>query len=225
MCQTENAADAEFCRLCHAKLPEAAEVPEVPETGAAGGAMGPPARGGMPDWLARLRQEVTGEAGPSESAPLSGAGDDLDWLGAMPQVAGEEAGPPPGEVPDWLGASTPAATSTDEAVVGADIPEWLAKIRAKARGDGEGEPAFEGELAAEPSPAPTPAPLPEPEAVIPAEPEAPAALGLPQSRRRTSTCRPSRRKCRIGLAKGFPPNGPIVPIGPRRRCRPGWKRC
>src|SRR3989304_2108614 len=109
MCQTENAADAEFCRLCHAKLPDAAEspVPEVPETGAAGVPSAADQVGQMPDWLSRLRQEVTGEAGPSGTAPLSGAGDDLDWLGAMPQVAGEDQGPPPGEVPEWLGASAP----------------------------------------------------------------------------------------------------------------------
>src|SRR3990172_4149872 len=215
MCQTENAADAEFCRLCHAKLPDPAEspVPEVPETGAAGGESAPSGRGApvsadrasqMPDWLARLRQEVTGEAGPSETAPLSGAGDDLDWLGAMPAVAGEEEGPPPGEGPEWLGAGASGGSSADEAAAGADVPEWLAKIRAKARGDGEGEPAFEGELAAEPSPAPTPAPLPEPEAVIPAEPEAPASLGLPD-----------------WLLAARPDDAPTVPP-PSEPERPSW---
>src|SRR3990172_1165671 len=133
MCQTENAADAEFCRLCHAKLPDPAEspVPEVPETGAAGGESAPSGRGApvsadrgsqMPDWLARLRQEVTGEAGPLESAPLSGAGDDLDWLGAMPAVAGEEEGPPPGEVPEWLGASPSGGASAGEAAAGGGGP-------------------------------------------------------------------------------------------------------
>src|SRR3990172_2933244 len=148
MCQTENAADAEFCRLCHAKLPDPAEspVPEVPETGAAGGESAPSGRGApvsadrgsqMPDWLARLRQEVTGEAGPLESAPLSGAGDDLDWLGAMPAVAGEEEGPPPGEVPEWLGASTSARAPTDALAPRCDCPEGLGGNRGpKPRGGG-----------------------------------------------------------------------------------------
>ena len=179
MCQTENAAEAEFCRLCHAKLPEAPELPEIPETGAVGAEAAPAIRGEMPDWLSRLRKEVTGEAGPSESAPLSGAGDDLDWLGAMPQVGGEEAGPPSGEVPDWLGASAAAASSTDGGAGGAGVPEWLAKIRAKARIEGEGEPDFGGLEAADLPPAPPAAPMPESEAVIPSHPEAPASLGLP----------------------------------------------
>ncbi|HLE23081.1 MAG TPA: hypothetical protein VI701_02150 [Anaerolineales bacterium] len=179
MCQTENAAEAEFCRLCHAKLPEAPEIPSVPGSGAVGGQETPAAGGEMPDWLSRLRQEVTGEAGATESAPLSGAGDDLDWLGAMPQVGGEDEGPPAGEVPEWLGASASGETSTDETPEGADVPEWLAKIRAKARGEDEGEPAFEVDEAAEITPAPPPVPPSAPEAVIPVEPEARSSLGLP----------------------------------------------
>jgi hypothetical protein len=178
MCQTENAADADFCRLCHAKLPEAPENPEAPDPGATAGADQPAVRGEMPDWLARLRQEVTGEEGPAVSAPLSGAGDDLDWLGAMPQVGGEEEGPPSGEVPDWLGANAPGEAVSDEGPAGADVPEWLAKIRAKARGD-EGEAAFEGVEAAELTPPPLPSPPPVPSAILPAEPETPASLGLP----------------------------------------------
>jgi hypothetical protein len=178
MCQTENAADADFCRLCHAKLPEAPEIPAVPQAGATAGEDLPAVRGEMPDWLARLRQEVTGEEGSAVSAPLSGAGDDLDWLGAMPQVGAEEEGPPAGEVPDWLGANAPGDTSSDEVPAGADVPEWLAKIRAKARGD-EGEPSFEGDEAPEVEPPPLPVPPPAPDAILPAEPEAPASLGLP----------------------------------------------
>ena len=169
MCQTENSTDAEFCRLCHAKLPEA-----PPEEA---GAEAVPAAGPMPDWLARLREEVTGEPAPptAQALPASGAGDDLDWLGSMPQVGSEDEGPPPGEVPEWVGDSAP---STEAALESGNVPEWLAKIRAKAKGEGE-EPAG-SELPPVPLPStpslPEPAPLPP----MPKEPEAPASLGLPE---------------------------------------------
>ena len=167
MCQTENAADAEFCRLCHAKLPPAPAQP-AEEAGEAE----PAAPGAMPDWLARLRSEVTGEPGPPQAPPLSGAGDDLDWLGAMPQVGGEEEGPPPGEVPEWLGESAAAASAASlagDGVSEAEVPEWLAKIRAKAHSEGGGEALAE------------PPPMPEPPAPVPPTPPPPAEAPVPDS--------------------------------------------
>ncbi len=195
ICQTENAADAQFCRLCHAKLPES-PGPEASAEGAA-----PAVRGGeMPDWLARLREDVTGEPTPASASPLSGAGDDLDWLGTMPQVGGEDEGPPPGEVPEWIGERTPAGTAVE-----ADVPDWLAKIRAKARAEGEGEPGLEkaGAAMAAPPP-PIAARKPAPEAVTPSEPEAPASLGLPD-----------------WLMAARPDEAPTVPP-PREPERPAW---
>jgi hypothetical protein len=174
MCQTENPAGEESCRLCHAKLPPApAEEP--------GAEAAPAVPGEMPDWLARLRQEVTGEAGEMEPvstppAVPSGAGDDLDWLGAMPQVGGEDEGPPPGEVPDWVDSGAPGS----EGAEGAGVPEWLAKIRAKARGEGEEEPAGEAGGAFTAPAAPSlPEPEPEVASAAPMMPETPASLGLP----------------------------------------------
>jgi hypothetical protein len=137
--------------------------------------------GEMPGWLAKLREDVTGEPAPAQTAPLSGAGDDLDWLGSMPQVEGEEVGPPSGEVPDWLGPSSAPLPSTDEPSAEGQVPEWLAKIRAKARLEGDVESAAE-----EPPPAGmaalSPALSAEPEAApaSPDEPEAPSSLGLPE---------------------------------------------
>jgi hypothetical protein len=176
MCQTENTVDAEFCRLCHAKLPEA------PEGAAAEPAL--PAAGPMPDWLERLREEVTGEpAGePTEERPTppSTSGDELDWLGSMPKVENEEEGPPSGEVPEWVGGGS-SPGGTEAGLAAANVPEWLAKIRAKAREEGEAVSAFEEEA---PAPEPSrPPSLPAPPVSVPAlppEPPAPTSLGLPE---------------------------------------------
>lgn len=195
ICQTENAPDAEFCRLCHARLPEA------PEPEASGEGVPLAAGSNMPDWLSRLRQEVTGEEGPVQAAPLSGAGDDLDWLGAMPQVGSEDEGPPPGEVPDWLGESAAPGLATAGSADEANVPEWLAKIRAKARG--EGEPSFEATGAAA-ALAPSPAASPEPEPAMTGEPEAAASLGLPD-----------------WLLSARPDEAPTVPP-PSDADRPAW---
>jgi hypothetical protein len=175
MCQTENSVDAEFCRLCHAKLPEA------PEGAADEPAL--PASGPMPDWLERLREEVTGEPAGEPSAerptPPSTTGDELDWLGSMPKVENEDEGPPSGEVPDWVGGGAPPG-GTEAGGAQADVPEWLAKIRAKAREEGEAVSAFEeAPPPSEPSSPQLPPAPPEAVTTLPDLP-APTSLGLPE---------------------------------------------
>lgn len=178
MCQTENEVGTQFCRLCHARLPE--DLP-VPPPGDEGEAVSD--GGQMPEWLSRLRQEVSGET-PSSPPPAKPPADDgLEWLGEMPEVVGEEEGPPPGEVPEWVGETPPQAE-----VEKGEVPEWLARIRAKAR-DSEGapetealpEPTVEPEALEPGEEAPPPRPPPAaPVTAAPLEPEQQDSLGLPE---------------------------------------------
>jgi len=133
MCQTENPVGEEFCRLCHARLP-AGPPSDIPSDEASEEVE----QGLMPDWLSRLRQEVSGE--PSSSPPPSRpkSGDELEWLGEMPQVVGEDKGPPTGEVPEWVGEAPSGAGSEEP-----KVPEWLARIRAKAHDSGQESGIFE----------------------------------------------------------------------------------
>lgn len=177
MCQTENEIGAEFCRLCHARLPE---TPIGPPPESEGEAVSD--AGQMPDWLSRLRQEVSGET-PSSPPPEKPAADDgLEWLGEMPQVVGEEEGPPPGEVPEWVGETQPPSGAQE-----GEVPEWLARIRAKAKGsdapetEGTVEPFQEpeaDEAMAEESPPGPPPPVSEGAPVIGEEQS--DSLGLPE---------------------------------------------
>lgn len=197
MCQTENEPTAGFCRLCHARLPEAPpDEPEIPEASEA------PAGEVIPDWLARLRKEVSGEAvsdpapEPTAEAPDLGARPEaeLGWLGDLPQVSDQDEGPPEGEVPGWVGGDEPAE---------GEIPEWLGKIRAKARETGEPpddrttEPL---DLPEEPEAA-----EPAPPSAAQAEEEAPESLGLPD-----------------WLLGSRPDDAPTVPPGPAEAERPAW---
>jgi hypothetical protein len=113
---------------------EPASLPE-------GEAATPSSEDDLPDWLASLGEEETGEtppAGDSESAIKS----TTDWLaslgeeettGAVPQ---QEAAQPPaeGELPDWLstlGEESPEAVSfqeTEEPAGAGDLPGWLASL-------------------------------------------------------------------------------------------------
>jgi hypothetical protein len=176
MCQTENEVGAEYCRLCHARLPEAPVGPPSDDEGEAVSDSGQ-----MPEWLSRLRQEVSGETPSSPPPEKPPADDGLEWLGEMPEVVGEEEGPPPGEVPEWVGEAPPSPAE-------GDVPEWLARIRAKAKGSEEApeaeafpQSAVEPETpeTREEAPAPRPAP-PAPEMAAPLEPEQPGSLGLPE---------------------------------------------
>jgi hypothetical protein len=133
MCQTENPAGDEFCRLCHARLP-AAPPPDIPSDEAAE----EEAEGLLPDWLSRLREEISGEPSSSPPPVRPKAANELEWLGEMPQVAGEEKGPPTGEVPAWVG-ETPSGAAPEEH----KVPEWLARIRAKAQESGQESGIFE----------------------------------------------------------------------------------
>jgi hypothetical protein len=94
----------------------------------------------------------------------------------MPQVAGEDVGPPTGEVPEWVGEG-PTEGPKEEA----EVPEWLARIRARAQESGvferpdalrrAGEVPEQGEAVPPSSPAFAPAkPSAEPES---------GSLGLP----------------------------------------------
>src|SRR3990172_10369981 len=133
MCQTENPVGEEFCRLCHARLP-AGPPSDIPSDEASEEVE----QGLMPDWLSRLREEESGE--PSSSPPPSRrkSGDELEWLGEMPQVVGEDKGPPTGEVPEWVGEA-PSGDGSEEP----KVPEWLARIRAKAHDSGQESGLFE----------------------------------------------------------------------------------
>src|SRR3972149_3315605 len=108
MCQTENPHGQEFCRLCHARLPEGPPAEFADE------ASGAEDEGSVvPDWLSRLRQEVSGEPPPGPPPIRATDRAELDWLGEMPRVVGDEEGPPPGEVPDWV-EDAPASSPVDE---------------------------------------------------------------------------------------------------------------
>ncbi|HSB90027.1 MAG TPA: hypothetical protein VLD63_08395 [Anaerolineales bacterium] len=193
MCRTPNPADAETCKLCGARLKPTGRLgtpSEEPDS-----EMRLPATAELPPWLARLRKDVTGrgvippeppdkeEAPPEEEEASPSSEESPEWLGGMRPADSEEEGPPEGEVPAWLAEQAPAAPPS-EAAPAADeagpVPDWLARIRAKAQAEGRAEAPAEEVPAAEPAALQTPSMPPvEPEAPVPQESAAEPTLGLP----------------------------------------------
>ncbi|OGT28607.1 MAG: hypothetical protein A2Z17_03770, partial [Gammaproteobacteria bacterium RBG_16_66_13] len=177
MCSTLNPAEAETCKLCGARLQPTGRLGTSAEE--PGASMRLPPTGELPAWLARLRKEVTGRdditvVPPPDEAPLPPEEGGPDWLGDLRKVDSEEEGPPVGEVPDWL-AAEPPEPAPDQA--GA-VPDWLARIRAKAQSEAPPSPAAEEGPSAPPAPeaAFVPEDLSAPESEAMAEP----TLGLPE---------------------------------------------
>lgn len=158
MCSKPNAADAEVCAFCGARLKplvlrpggEApAPKPETPkaepgETSAAGEA--------PPDWLARIRAQVSEEQEPAEEeAP------EEDWLARLrsqeaeapepvsaappptPPAAEPAAPQPPGapSVPDWLGRLREVDSGGEEGPPEGEVPDWLSEFGGEAKVEGE----------------------------------------------------------------------------------------
>ena len=84
-----------------------------------------------PQWSSSEGGE--GEAGSPAAPSARPAGEGPDWLSRLREASSEEAGPPQGEVPDWLAESLPpAAPPTGESPAeGEGVPDWLARVRAK----------------------------------------------------------------------------------------------
>ncbi len=197
MCQTENEPTAGFCRLCHARLPEAPpeELQAPPATESPTGEV-------IPDWLARLRKEVSGEPvsdSPPEATPAAPdlgppQGAELGWLGDLPQVSDQDEGPPEGDVPEWVGGEEPAE---------GEIPEWLGKIRAKTRDSevtGQERPPEPVDGSEEPEAA-----EPAPTAMAQDPEDESGGLGLPD-----------------WLLGSRPDEDPTVPPRPAEADRPAW---
>ncbi len=133
MCSTINDAAAEVCSECGARLKplvvgtpgspgEESAAPEI--EGTAGD-----------DWLERIRSGIgEGEESGSKDAPSEAPVQDEfqqpEWLDELPEAVSEEqAGPPSGEIPGWMDEFI--AAGEGEESEGEEVPEWLARIRAR----------------------------------------------------------------------------------------------
>ncbi len=120
------------------------------------------------DWLARLRstdpdwsQSDWGQGAPEPSPeaqpevpkpPVRPAGrgaDSPDWLSRLREASSEEAGPPEGDLPAWLEEEAPAPAAASEPTPPAppaakgEIPDWLARVRARQAEEGVDEDALD----------------------------------------------------------------------------------
>jgi hypothetical protein len=112
----------------------------------------PASEEGEGDWLARLRatdpdwssgRAQAEHAGTAATEPLREAppparpagGEGPDWLGRLREATSEEQGPPEGELPAWLADEAPPASPAPEAepppAARGEVPEWLARVRAR----------------------------------------------------------------------------------------------
>ena len=146
MCSKLNPPGAEECGFCGARLRPlvVGGEPEGSRISADGTDDGAEAS----DWLDRMRAgsgaDEFEENAPEDEADSAGS---PDWLGRLREVGPSEEGPPPGEVPDWLG--TPKETTAEapgEETGGAElaeVPDWLSRVR--DRQAQEAEPAWGAE--------------------------------------------------------------------------------
>jgi len=104
-------------------------------------------RASDPQWSSSEGSD--GGAGSTAAPPARPAGEGPDWLSRLREASSEEAGPPQGEVPDWLAESTPLAASpgSDARADDESVPDWLARVRAKRVEDRDEEAPEEGEAA------------------------------------------------------------------------------
>jgi hypothetical protein len=87
------------------------------------------------DWLERIRTGIgrTDEPERVDESPepaASGVAEEPEWLDDLPEASAEEdPGPPSGEIPGWMDEFI--AAGEDEVAEGEEVPEWLARIRAR----------------------------------------------------------------------------------------------
>ncbi len=126
MCSKPNPAQAEVCQFCGARL-----KPLIAGEGGPARPATAPKEEALPDWLARIRSEVTGEepAGEEELQPPA----EPDWLQRLRPAEAEEEGPPEGEMPEWLAEAEEQAPAEPQAEPEQEIPEWLARIRERQK--------------------------------------------------------------------------------------------
>lgn len=139
MCSAMNADTAEVCSECDARLTplviddagfeaqapiSGEETPEHPTDAAADN-----------DWLDRIRSGIgsTADPEPIEEVQESASVEDTEapaWLGEMREVSSEDDdGPSSGEIPGWMDDFI--AAGEGEVEDGEEVPEWLARIRAR----------------------------------------------------------------------------------------------
>jgi hypothetical protein len=135
MCSALNDEAADVCSECGARLtPLVIDNTGFDAAGATPEDEAEPSDSGE-DWLARIRSGIESsdepeqpgedlETTPSQDADVPG------WLGELPEVNSEEdEGPPPGKIPGWMDEFI--AAGEKEAEEGGEVPEWLARIRAR----------------------------------------------------------------------------------------------
>ena len=141
MCSAPNPETAEVCGECGARLKPLVAGGDLGLPPEEAGAPGPPpgAEDGEEDWLARIRSQALTSGGeePTEEEPRESPAP--DWLGRLREAdSGYEEGPPEGELPEWMdefiaaGEESERVAAEGEALEKAEqVPEWLARIRAK----------------------------------------------------------------------------------------------
>lgn len=132
MCSALNDETAQVCSECGARLTPLvmdnngeASTPVNETSGESTGE----------DWLDRIRSGISsaGDDEPQEEPePQQEPQESMepDWLSELPEVTPEEElGPPSGEIPGWMDEFIAAGDEQVEA--GEEVPEWLARIRAR----------------------------------------------------------------------------------------------
>ena len=141
MCSAPNPETADVCGECGARLKPLVAGGDLGLPHEEAGAPGPPpgVEDGEEDWLARIRSQALTSGGEEPTEEESGESPAPDWLGRLREAdSGYEEGPPEGVLPEWMdefiaaGDESEAAAAEDEGLEQAEqVPEWLARIRAK----------------------------------------------------------------------------------------------
>jgi hypothetical protein len=135
MCSALNDEAADVCSECGARLtPLVIDNAGFDAGGATPDDQVEPSDSGE-DWLARIRSGIESTEEPEQPSEdlKSTPPEDVDvpgWLGELPEVTSEEdEGPPTGEIPGWMDEFI--AAGEKEVEEGGEVPEWLARIRAR----------------------------------------------------------------------------------------------
>jgi hypothetical protein len=129
MCSTMNTEEAQTCVSCGARLSPlvvgapAGDAPEKPREG--------PVQddGGGEDWLARIRAGVSSGDEPEEPPAYSESPTGSpEWLGGLRDAEDPyNQGGPDEAIPEWMDEFIAAGDEEG----GDDVPEWLARVRAR----------------------------------------------------------------------------------------------
>ena len=139
MCSAINADTAELCSECGARLTplvidDAGFDAQKPVSDEAIPSQSSETAG-SDDWLDRIRSGIgrTEEPETFAESPESSPVEETDapaWLGEMREVSSDEDdGPASGEIPGWMGDFI--AAGEEDLDDGEEVPEWLARIRAR----------------------------------------------------------------------------------------------